>query len=80
MKTVKVVKRNDQDPNPWLVSDLPFTVHDEFTGHDGELAFIIAPFGCRKEYLEDQKHQIPANHTLPFDWNEPIIDMGETKK
>ena len=65
---VKVIKYNDQDENPWLVSDLPFWVAKEWTDHQGQLIYLIFPWGSTAEQQENKAHAIPASHTAPHEW------------
>ena len=65
---VKVIKYNVFDENPWLVSDLPFWVVKEWTDHQGQLIYLICPWGSTEEQQRDKSHAIPADHTAPHEW------------
>ena len=68
IKRVKVIRENRSDPNPWLVSDLPFSVLHEWTDQYGELFYTICPYGSSAQQQEDKAHSIPASHTAPHEW------------
>ena len=55
MKLVRVVKKNESDPNPWIPSGLPFVVLKDL----GEI-LVIAPFGISDKSKEAQAHWIPV--------------------
>jgi hypothetical protein len=64
MKFVIVTRLNERDPNPWLVSDLPFQVVREWEVN-GEEMLTIAP--CEdSEDTEEMAHYIPKSCTSPF--------------